>query len=94
MPEVRVKPALTLTEKINGEIKLRGETVGMILSEFVRKFRPELEELGALVGERGSKLHPSIIVLLNGRNIRFLKGENTKVREGDLIMILPPTGGG
>ncbi|TDA33167.1 MAG: molybdopterin synthase sulfur carrier subunit [Hadesarchaea archaeon] len=90
MPRVRVKPGLLLTEKI-GEVEIEGNTVGEILGEFERRFSRELEELELL--EKG-KLPPSFILLLNGRNVKLLEGERTRVKEGDLLMILPPAAGG
>jgi molybdopterin synthase sulfur carrier subunit len=91
MPRVRVKPGLILTERI-GETEVEGRTVGEALREFERRFRRELEELGALGGD--GRLLPSFILLLNGRNVKLLGGEETGVKEGDLLMILPPAAGG
>lgn len=91
MPKVRVKPGLILTERIGGEVELEGETVGEVLRAFERRFSKELEELGSL---KDGRLPPSFLILLNGRNVKLLKGENTEVREGDLLMILPPAAGG
>ena len=89
-----VKPALVFLEKISKpEVKIRGENVGEILKKFLSMFREELRELGA-VGDDPLKLHPSIMVLLNGRNIRFLQGEETKVSHDDILMIIPPVAGG
>jgi molybdopterin synthase sulfur carrier subunit len=91
MPKVKVKPGLVLTEKI-GETEVEGKTVGEALREFERRFRRELEELESL-GKDG-RLLPSFILLLNGRNVKLLRGEETEVKEGDLLMILPPAAGG
>lgn len=33
-------------------------------------------------------------ILVNGRNVRFLAGEQTPVAEGDSVAFLPPIGGG
>ncbi|MEM2977663.1 MAG: MoaD/ThiS family protein [Candidatus Hadarchaeales archaeon] len=89
---MRVKPGLVLTERIAGEVEAEGRTVGEVLREFERRFRKELEELGGL-GKDG-RLLPSFILLLNGRNVKLLEGEETRVKEGDLLMILPPAAGG
>ncbi len=41
-------------------------------------------------GIAGGYLH----VLLNGRNIVFLEGAQTKLTDGDTVAVLPPVGGG
>ena len=89
-----VKPFLVFREKIGqSEIKVDGESVGEILQKFLSMFGDQLKELGA-VSNDPLKLHPSIAILLNGRNIRFLRGEETKVKEKDVLMIIPPVAGG
>lgn len=95
IPEVVVKPALIFREKIGkSEIKIHGEDVREVLQKFLSMFRGELRELRAIGEDDPLKLHPSIIVLLNGRNIRFLEGESTKVSQEDILMIIPPVAGG
>lgn len=42
-----------------------------------------------LVGES-----ESLVVLLNGRNIETLEGDETELRDGDLVILLPPFAGG
>ncbi|MBS7637897.1 MoaD/ThiS family protein, partial [Candidatus Bathyarchaeota archaeon] len=32
--------------------------------------------------------------LLNGRNIETLEGDETELRDGDLVILLPPFAGG
>jgi len=57
-----------------------------------------LEEVGKtrgiareIFGEDPSR---AINVLVNGRNIRYLKGLNTPLSEGSRVALFPPTGGG
>jgi molybdopterin synthase sulfur carrier subunit len=35
-----------------------------------------------------------LAIMVNGRNIALLKGLDTKLKDGDEIVILPPTAGG
>ena len=40
------------------------------------------------------ELKPYVNILKGGRNIRFIKGLNTELTEGDVIAIFPPLAGG
>jgi len=40
------------------------------------------------------ELNPQYKILLNGRDIDFLEGLKTKLKDQDLIAIFPPVGGG
>jgi len=42
----------------------------------------------------GGEIKPHMLVLKNGRHIRHLGGLETKLDEGDAIVIIPPVGGG
>jgi molybdopterin synthase sulfur carrier subunit len=44
--------------------------------------------------DHSGQLRPDINVLKNGRNIKFLDGIETEVKEGDVIAISPPIIGG
>lgn len=33
-------------------------------------------------------------ILINGRNVRFLQGQDTELQDGDTVAFLPPVGGG
>jgi molybdopterin converting factor small subunit len=47
-----------------------------------------------LIEPGSGRLHPSIRVMVNGRDIAFLQGEDTPLREGDEILFLEPVAGG
>lgn len=95
IPEVIVKPSLVFYEKIGKrEVKIRGENVEEVLQKFLSMFKNELRELEAVSTNDPLKLHPSILVILNGRDVRFLEGEKTKVNHKDILMIIPPAAGG
>ncbi len=42
----------------------------------------------------GDKLSEDLVVLVNGRNIDFLEGAETRLRDGDRVAFFPPAGGG
>ncbi|MFW9856672.1 MAG: ubiquitin-like small modifier protein 1 [Candidatus Thorarchaeota archaeon] len=39
-------------------------------------------------------LQDSIVILLNGRNIKFIKGTESKLTNKDILAIFPPAAGG
>ena len=58
-----------------------------------------LHELKADFSELSAKLIEGIDagylnVLINGRNIQFLRGHDTPLHDGDTVAFLPPVGGG
>jgi molybdopterin synthase sulfur carrier subunit len=50
--------------------------------------------LRARLREEGGGLRESVLVLLNGEDIRSLAGEDTPVRSGDKVAIVPAIAGG
>ena len=63
--------------------------------------RDVVEALGKVVGEDFSqkifdlwKQYSSLLILVNGVNIRLLKEFDTAVKDGDEIAIFPPGAGG
>ena len=43
---------------------------------------------------RFDRIEPELTILLNGQNIQTLNGLKTPVKDGDLILLLPPVHGG
>ena len=72
------------------EIELGGNTVGGLLGSLTDQF-PELKK--HLYNDRG-ELRNFVNVYLNDEDIRYLKGEETAVHEGDEVMIVPAVAGG
>lgn len=57
----------------------------------------KFEELEDLLLEElppGIKLKGGVTVMVNGRNIRFLDGNETELEGGDTVTVFPPIGGG
>jgi molybdopterin converting factor small subunit len=58
-------------------------------------YRDYGERLGPYVFEGGERsLSTQIMFMVNGRNIRFLNGEQTILENNDQITLLLPAGGG
>ncbi len=68
-----------------------GASVGEVLQKICKRFGTKFRE--QVLGERGQP-NETIKVLLNGHNIVFLNGAATKLKDGDVIAIFPPVGGG
>ncbi|MBD3211871.1 MAG: molybdopterin synthase sulfur carrier subunit [Candidatus Lokiarchaeota archaeon] len=91
MPKVRMKLLnmfrIDLGKK---EVEYEGETMRDIISQFVEehkdKIKPKLLDDGLLREEN--------IILLNGRDIKYLDEYDTKVKEGDEIHLSIALGGG
>ena len=65
-----------------------GELVRLLDRDHDHRLAPYIFE------ENAEDLSPHIMFMINGRNIRFLDGEETALSDGDLVTILLPAGGG
>jgi len=61
-----------------------------LLSQVVAKHPPLRAKLFAQDGG----LNPSVHILINGRDVRFLDGLDTVVGPSDSVQMFPPVGGG
>lgn len=92
---MQVKLYATFREKAGGrpevEVSLpRGQaTVREVLGRLAQEF-PALGN--ALWNE--DRLHPMVIAMVNGRDIRHLEGLETEVTEEDTLLLFPPLAGG
>lgn len=62
-------------------------TIGSLLRHL-----EEAEARGKPEGVRAAGRH--LVVLVNGRNVASLDGWNTKLRDGDCVMLVVPAAGG
>ena len=53
-----------------------------------------LKEVERRYGDGVKRYLKSCIVLVNGKNIGYLKGKRTKLRDGDEVSLFPPVAGG
>jgi len=69
-----------------------GCDVDALLSQLVKTWGDELSSY--LFEPGGRKLFPYIRLMVNGRDIGFLNGLKTELKDGDEVLILPPISGG
>jgi molybdopterin synthase sulfur carrier subunit len=73
-------------------IQYEGKTVGDIISQFLKQYSKLLDD--SILNKNKTKLNPQMVILLNGRNITYLKNYKTKLNDGDKIYISFPISGG
>ena len=69
-----------------------GSTLKSLISRMVKEHGEGLSLL--LYGADGTDILPHIRLMINGRDVEFLKGLDTDLNEGDEVLILPPISGG
>lgn len=67
------------------------DTLGEVIDQFLNKHRKKLKK--SFIDVQGN-LETHIVILVNGRNYLFLEDLNTKLKDGDQIVISPPLVGG
>lgn len=91
MAKIKIKLFLTLQKNISSDNNIvEASTMIEAVKELIKKY-PLLKR--ELVNEDFT-LKDDYIYLVDGRNIAFLQGENTTLKDGDRITIFPPIGGG
>jgi molybdopterin synthase sulfur carrier subunit len=96
MIEVTVKVIGHLTKYLRGntiEIQVRnGSTVRELLKILINEYG---EEFGnEIMTPDGNDLAPYYKILIDGRNVKLISDFNTILKEGQVIIIMPPIAGG
>lgn len=83
-----------LTQRAEEEIEI--EDNGLLkdlIEKIVQKYGDEACRY--LYGDGNKKLvDPSVRFLINGKDSKMLRGLETKLKDGNVIVIIPPIGGG
>ncbi|HUU50980.1 MAG TPA: ubiquitin-like small modifier protein 1 [Nitrospinota bacterium] len=88
--QVRIpSPLLSLTQN-KSEVNAEGSNVKEVLEDLEKQFSGLRERL---FDESGS-VRRFINIYINEEDIRFLDGENTQIKDGDEISIIPAIAGG
>jgi len=87
---VRIPTPLQKLTNSQAEVSATGSTVKDLLADLEKQF-PGIKE--RLYDEQG-KLRRFINFYVNNEDIRFLQGEETVIKEGDEISVVPAIAGG
>ena len=81
-----------ITGKKSDEIQLQNViTVEELLTLLSEKYGEKFREY---IYNKKGKVQDFLSFLVNGKNINVLQGFDTELKEGDIIAIIPPVGGG
>jgi molybdopterin synthase sulfur carrier subunit len=93
--KVEVKFFTTLreiTDKNIETIQLQNNiTIDDLITLLAEKYGKNFREY---IYNKKGKVQDFLSFLVNGKNINVLQGFDTKLKQGDIIAILPPVGGG
>jgi molybdopterin synthase sulfur carrier subunit len=88
---VKVRIPTPLQKLTGGEDEVEGEP-GTII-DLINNLDKKFPGIGERISE-GGKIRRFINIYLNDEDIRFLKSEETEVKEGDEVSIVPAIAGG
>ncbi|MEK7307582.1 MAG: MoaD/ThiS family protein [Nitrospirota bacterium] len=88
---IKVRIPVPLQRLTQGKEEVEGET-GTVIS-LINSLDKKYSGLGERISE-GGKIRRFVNVYVNEEDIRFLKGEETEVKDGDEVSIVPAIAGG
>ena len=87
---VRIPTALRRVTQGQGEVQVEAKTIGELIDVLEKEF-PGIKE--RLVEESG-EIRKFVNFFVNDEDIRFLKGKDTELKDGDIVAIIPAIAGG
>lgn len=82
-------PLQKLTENL-AEVEIDGKSLKEVLSSLVEKY----PSLGERIYDEKGNLRRFINFYINDEDVRFLEGENSPLKDGDIVSIVPAIAGG
>ncbi|HIE15218.1 TPA: MoaD family protein [Candidatus Bathyarchaeota archaeon] len=95
MLKVQVKAFARIKDVLGSEVELEiheDMTVGDLLNELIKKYGDAFKR--QIFNPETGKLQSYVRILLNGRDIDFLNGLETRLNNGDVLALFPPIAGG
>ncbi len=89
--KIRLFPLVRDITKVNELDIPAPETIMQLLYLLSEQYGKEMENILLI---QDSKLHPDMIVLLNGRHIEYVNGEESKLFEQDTVSFFSRIAGG
>jgi len=74
------------------DLEYEANNIKQLISKFVAEYKYKIGT--DFLNAKQNYVNDQIIILLNGRNIRFLKGKKTKLNDNDKIYLSLPVSGG
>ncbi|MEM1597717.1 MAG: ubiquitin-like small modifier protein 1 [Pyrobaculum sp.] len=92
--KLRVKFLATLYD-LTGVLKTELEVPdGITVRELIDYLAGRYEKLRSEVLDEKGELRPMFNVLVNGRAVEWLNGLDTRLKDGDEVVFIPPAAGG
>jgi molybdopterin synthase sulfur carrier subunit len=88
--KVRIPTPLQRITNGQGEVACEGKTVVDLLTDLERRY-PGIKER---ICDESGKLRRFVNVFVNEEDIRFLQGDQTPIKDGDEVSIIPAIAGG
>jgi molybdopterin converting factor small subunit len=73
-------------------INYEGKNIKEVISKFLNEYRDRLD--AELLDKKKKKFNTHVLILLNGRNIKYLKNYKTSLNEGDELYLSYALAGG
>lgn len=90
----KIKLFATLRDLVQAKEIVVSVSDGQTVAEILETIRTSHPELVAEIIHPDGELTGQVHILVHGRNIQWLNGLQTPVRESDILVFMPPSAGG
>ncbi len=88
--QVKIPTLLRRHTQGAAEVQVEGKHVGEALAQLLSRF----PAIGERLFDSQGQVKSHMIVYVNNEDIRFLKGMDTPLQDGDMMILLPALAGG